>query len=79
MQILTAFEDYDLCRRLKRAGSLRCLQPAVLSSARRFACDGPLWRSLKDLGLTLVYLAAGVRPFRAMQNVEKRRPRRPAS
>lgn len=57
------FEDYDLCRRLKATGRLVCLQPPVCSSARRFAAEGPVVRSLKDLALTGRYLARGWRAF----------------
>ena len=67
---LRVFEDYDLCRRLKAVGVLRCLQPAVLSSARRFERAGPVRRTLKDLWLTIVYLVLGTRPFRAEENDE---------
>lgn len=62
---LTCFEDYDLCRRLKRFGRLRCLQPAALSSARRFDRDGAVWRTAKDLALTVVYCVFGAKLFRA--------------
>lgn len=60
---LRVFEDYDLCRRLKRQGKLVCLQPPVLSSARRFAALGAWRRSFRDLLLTLVYCVRGTAPF----------------
>ena len=64
-RLLTVFEDYDLCRRLKKRGRLRCLGPPVLSSARRFS-RGALERSLKDLLLTVRYCLRGPRPFEAI-------------
>ncbi|MEO1845423.1 MAG: glycosyltransferase, partial [Akkermansiaceae bacterium] len=68
-KLLTAFEDYDLCRRLKRRGRLRCLSPPVISSARRFS-KGAVRRSLQDFALTVLYGVLGTRPFRAIQIVE---------
>ena len=58
-----AFEEYDLCRRLKREGKMRCLRPAVISSGRRFEA-GVLRRSAQDLFLTLRYWVLGTAPFR---------------
>ena len=69
-KILTAFEDYDLCRRLKRRGRMVCLEPPVLSSARRFRREGTCWRAFKDLALTVRYLAMGPSSFEAIQKVE---------
>jgi glycosyltransferase involved in cell wall biosynthesis len=63
-RLLTVFEDYDLCRRLKKRGRLRCLGPPVLSSARRFS-RGALDRSLKDLLLTVRFCLRGTRSFEA--------------
>lgn len=60
---LRVFEDYDLCRRLRTRGRLRCLGPAVWSSARRFVKGGPVRRSARDLLLTCCYLAFGPRFF----------------
>lgn len=67
---LKAFEDLDLCRRLKKKGELRCLEPAVVSSGRRFERDGDVGRTLKDLALTVVYFTLGTRPFRSIQSVK---------
>lgn len=64
--LLTAFEDYDFCRRLKKEGELCCLYPSVVSSARRFA-HGAVWRSLCDFLLTVHYWVRGTRPYRAIQ------------
>nr|MDA3872634.1 hypothetical protein [Kiritimatiellia bacterium] len=47
------FEDLDFCRIFKKHGKVRLLTPPVVSSARRFEKDGPLLRTLKDIGLTL--------------------------
>lgn len=66
-RMLTVFEDYDLCRRLKESGRMCCLRPPVRSSDRRFARDGPGWRSCKDLALTGLYLAAGSQLFDATE------------
>jgi rSAM/selenodomain-associated transferase 2 len=52
---MRAFEDVDFSRRLARKGRLVTLQPAVLSSARRFD-EGVLKRTAKDLFLTMRYL-----------------------
>ncbi len=49
------FEDWELCRRLKREGRLKCVGPPVRSSARRFARRGALWVTLRDLGWMLRY------------------------
>ncbi len=76
-RLLRAFEDYDLCRRLKRCGRMVCVSPPVVSSARRFTREGAMWRSLKDFGLTVLYCVAGTRPFRAIQNVEIKEGLRP--
>lgn len=54
------FEDLDLSRRLSRCGRLVTLLPPVLSAARRFAKDGPLWRTTKDFFLTCAYLLHGL-------------------
>jgi rSAM/selenodomain-associated transferase 2 len=50
------FEDLDFSRRLARAGRLVVLRPPALSSARRFAREGPLRRTARDLLLTMRYL-----------------------
>jgi hypothetical protein len=68
-RLLTVFEDYDLCRRLKKSGRLRCLRPPVVSSARRFS-RGALVRSLKDLLLTVRYCLRGTRPFEVIHPEE---------
>jgi len=47
------FEDWDFTRRLQKEGPMRLLTPGVVSSARRFEVDGPIFRTLKDLRLTL--------------------------
>ncbi|MDP7497452.1 MAG: glycosyltransferase, partial [Roseibacillus sp.] len=60
-KLLVAFEDVDLCRRLKRLGRLRALTPPVISSARRFAAGG-VRRSLQDFLLVLRYCLQGGEP-----------------
>lgn len=50
------FEDLDFSRRLGRLTHLATIRPPVVTSARRFAKDGPLKRTVKDLLLTLSYL-----------------------
>ncbi len=56
------FEDLDLSRKLGRCGRLVTLQPAVVSSARRFDKGGPARRTLLDFLLTCRYLACGLSP-----------------
>ena len=68
-KLLVAFEDFDLCRRLKKLGRLRALAPPVISSARRFV-SGELRRSLQDLLLILRYGIRGTKPFRWVRNPE---------
>lgn len=55
------FEDLDFSRRLRALGRTVTLSPPVYSSARRFAAQGPLRRTLADFRLTKKYLA-GVAP-----------------
>jgi rSAM/selenodomain-associated transferase 2 len=50
------FEDFDLSRRLRRAGRTAMLRPPVLSAARRFSQAGPLMTMCRDLILTCQYL-----------------------
>ena len=50
------FEDLDFSRRLGRLKKVVTLRPPVISSARRFASDGPLKRTIKDFCLTVAYL-----------------------
>ena len=50
------FEDLDFSRRLRGVSRVVTLRPPVVSSARRFAADGPVRRTLKDFLLTLDYL-----------------------
>lgn len=52
-----AFEDLDLCRRLKAVGRMKLLRPAVVTSARRFEARGPVRRTVQDLWLTVHHLA----------------------
>lgn len=52
---MRAFEDVDFSRRLRRMGRTVTLQPAVLSSARRFE-RGAVKRTALDLLLTMRYL-----------------------
>jgi rSAM/selenodomain-associated transferase 2 len=55
------FEDFDLSRRLRRAGKTAMLRPPVLSAARRFDQRGPLMTTCRDLAITCQYLC-GVPP-----------------
>ena len=57
------FEDLEFSRRLKRAGRVVLIELAAKSSARRFATQGVLWRTLADVWLTCLYLA-GANPQR---------------
>ncbi|MCB9378418.1 MAG: TIGR04283 family arsenosugar biosynthesis glycosyltransferase [Holophagales bacterium] len=57
------FEDLDFCRRLRAQGPLAILEPAVRTSARRFAARGPLRAVLENWWLTLLFLR-GVSPER---------------
>lgn len=59
----SAFEDLDLSRRMARQGQTCLIRPGVLSSGRRFGSE-PVRRSLKDLAMTLRFIAAGSRPPR---------------
>lgn len=58
---LDVFEDVDFSRRLGRHGKLATLQPAVVSSARRFEERGALRRSLLD-ALLMGYYLLGASP-----------------
>jgi len=66
------FEDFDLCRRMKKVGRVVGLRSQVLSSARRFAKRGALVTSLTDLWLTCRYLA-GAHPDRLAAGAVRRR------
>ena len=66
-KLLVGFEDFDLCRRLKKMGRLRVLAPPVISSARRFV-SGEVRRSLQDFLLTLDYCVRGTKPYRWTRN-----------
>lgn len=46
------FEDWDFTHQLRKQGPTCLICPGVISSARRFATDGPILRTLKDLWLT---------------------------
>ncbi|NNM30321.1 MAG: glycosyltransferase, partial [Akkermansiaceae bacterium] len=59
---LRAFEDLDLCRRMKRCGTLRCLDLVAVSSGRRFA-GGAVRQTCRDVGMTIRYLLRGKRAF----------------
>ncbi|MEO7300078.1 MAG: TIGR04283 family arsenosugar biosynthesis glycosyltransferase [Verrucomicrobiota bacterium] len=52
---MTAFEDVDFSRRLAQCGKTATLQPAVVSSARRFEKRGPFLTTCRDLWLTVNY------------------------
>jgi rSAM/selenodomain-associated transferase 2 len=54
-----SFEDLDFSRRLARAGRVVTLRPPVVSAARRFATQGPLRTTWRDLCLTARYLTHG--------------------
>ena len=57
------FEDVDIVRRARRAGRFVKRPEAVITSARRFARDGPALRELTNVGLVVAY-HAGVSPER---------------
>lgn len=61
------FEDLDFSRRLGSITNLATIRPTVVTSARRFAKDGPLKRTIKDLLLTVMYLRNGAREQRGAQ------------
>lgn len=50
------FEDLQFSRRLGGLSKVVTLRPPVISSARRFAADGPVKRTVKDFLLTMAYL-----------------------
>lgn len=54
------FEDLDFSRKLRARGRVVTLWPPVVSSARRFAKDGALLRTAKDLALVLRYHLLGL-------------------
>jgi rSAM/selenodomain-associated transferase 2 len=54
------FEDLDFSRRLRAKSKVVTLDPPVFTSARRFAIDGPMRRTVKDLLLTFAYLRGGL-------------------
>jgi len=70
-KLLVAFEDFNLCRRLKKLGKLRVISPPVISSARRFG-SGEVRRSLQDFLLILSYCFRGSKPFRLVSDVESK-------
>ncbi len=71
---LTAFEDLDFSRRLKRLGPTVVLPVTAFSSGRRFAAKGPVRQTLADLRLTARFLR-----HREAFAAERREPeRRPA-
>jgi rSAM/selenodomain-associated transferase 2 len=53
---MNRFEDLDFSRRLRRLARIVTLRPPVISSARRFAKEGPVKRTAKDFFLTMAYL-----------------------
>lgn len=55
---LTVFEDLEFSRRLRRHGPTTVVRPLLVTSARRFERDGPVWGTLRDLVLTLRHLTA---------------------
>ncbi len=65
------FEDVELARRLRRAGPLRVLAPAVVTSARRYREHGVVPTMLANLRLQILY-AAGVSPERLAALRERR-------
>ena len=54
---IALFEDLDFSRRLARLGPVVTLSPGVVTSARRFAARGALATTLRDLWLTIQYVA----------------------
>lgn len=53
----TPFEDFDLCRKLKRIGKMVTLSPPVRSSSRRFHDRGVFPTVLSDFRLTRRYFS----------------------
>ena len=66
-KLLAAFEDFNLCRRLKKLGKLRVISPPVISSARRFI-SGEVRRSVQDFLLIVSYCLRGEKSFRWMRD-----------
>ena len=58
-RLLDQFEDLDFSRRLAASTRIVTLRPPVISSARRFAKEGPVNRTVRDLFLTVAYLRSG--------------------
>ncbi len=67
------FEDLDFSRRLRKAGRVTLLRPAVVSAARRFQTLGPSRATWADLVLTYRYLR-GASPH-ALAAARERKPR----
>lgn len=59
-QEVDMFEDVDFSRRMNRFGRIVTISPGVVSSPRRFSRAGPAFTTLRDLGLTIRYLAKGL-------------------
>ncbi len=58
---LPLMEDVDFIRRLRRRGRLALLEGEAVSSARRWESDGPLYGTLRNWTLMVLYLL-GVSP-----------------
>lgn len=65
-------EDVDFCRRLKKRGRVVILEEKVLTSPRRWEAEGPLYVTLKNRTLVLLFLF-GVSPYRLKRWYEDRR------
>ncbi len=61
---MRAFEDVDFSRRLAGCGKTVTLEPAVISSARRFEKCGPFLTTCRDLWLSVKY-ATGLEDYSA--------------
>jgi rSAM/selenodomain-associated transferase 2 len=57
------FEDVELCRRLRRMGRGRLIEPAVVTSRRRFEAEGDLRRWARNIALWWRY-SLGANPDR---------------
>lgn len=69
---IALFEDLDFSRRLAKAGPVITLAPGVVTSARRFAARGAFITTLRDLWLTIQYVA-GRDPDKIRARMARRR------
>jgi rSAM/selenodomain-associated transferase 2 len=75
-QEMPILEDVEIQTRLRRAGRFVKVPQAVVTSARRFVCCGPVRQQAVNAGLVLLY-HLGVSPARLKRFYDDARPGRP--